>query len=231
MASSEWANDVSAAHSRASGNPAWVSAFAGTSGEIVFAIRHFAFLKESTDGRQESPATPPKRASARRRWCRFRRSRNSFPPIWRDRAAGRRSRTGPHSRRRRRRRWQARHVGFHVACDIAADAFAERERRDAGQVVGDDDKLLAAEAEHGVAWPHRRRDDAHDALQHDIARGVAEAIVEALEVIDVDDEQAQRPAGKRRCSCSTPPILEIWVGSRAASFMWTASPAPYFRPR
>jgi hypothetical protein len=35
-------------------------------------------------------------------------------------------------------------------------------------------------------------------LQHDIARGVAEAVVEALEVIDVDDEQAQRPAGKRR---------------------------------
>jgi len=27
---------------------------------------------------------------------------------------------------------------------------------------------------------------------------VAEAVVEALEVIDVDDEQAQRPAGERR---------------------------------
>ena len=90
------------------------------------------------------------------------------------------------------------HVGFHMARDVAADALAECERCSAGQFVGDHHEFLAAEPEYGVAGPHRRSDDAHDPLQHDVAGGMAEAVVEALEMIDVDDEQAQRPAGQRR---------------------------------
>ena len=57
-------------------------------------------------------------------------------------------------------------------------------------------RFLAAEAEHTIARPQRRGDDAHDPLQHDVAGGMAEAVVEALEMVDVDDEQAERPAGQ-----------------------------------
>ena len=74
-----------------------------------------------------------------------------------------------------------RHVGFHVACDVAADALAERKRRRARQVVGDHHEFLAAEPEYRIAGPHRRGDDPHDPLQHDVAGGMAEAVVEALQ--------------------------------------------------
>ena len=60
----------------------------------------------------------------------------------------------------------------------------------------DDHEFLAAEAEHGVLDADRAHDNAGDAQQHDVAGGMAEAVVEALEVVDVENEQAQRPAGQ-----------------------------------
>ncbi len=88
--------------------------------------------------------------------------------------------------------------GIHVAGDVAADALAERMRRGPRHVRHDDDEFLAAEAEHGVVGADRAHHDAGDAQQHHVAGGMAEAVVEALEVIDVENEQAERPAGQRR---------------------------------
>jgi len=54
-------------------------------------------------------------------------------------------------------------------------------------------ELLATVAADEVMPPHAFLQCARDDLQHFVAFRVAEAIVELLEVVDVDHEQAQRP--------------------------------------
>ena len=59
-------------------------------------------------------------------------------------------------------------------------------------LVADHDELVAAEAGHGVAGPHGRAQALPDLDQHVVARRVAVAVVDLLEVVDVDEEHAGR---------------------------------------
>lgn len=74
-------------------------------------------------------------------------------------------------------------VGVHAACDLAADAFAERQRGRARQLHRDHHEFLAAVTEDGVIAADRLHHDARDAQQHHVAGGVPETVIEALEVV------------------------------------------------
>ncbi len=87
-------------------------------------------------------------------------------------------------------------LGIHVAGDVAADPLAERQGRGPRQTRRDDDKFLAAITEHGIVGADCRHHDARDAQQHHVAGGMAETVIEALEVIDVDNEKTRRLSGQ-----------------------------------
>jgi hypothetical protein len=71
-----------------------------------------------------------------------------------------------------------------------AHALADLERHALGRVAQQDHELLAAVASRDVVVADRPDDRAPDRLEHDVAGGVAEAVVEELEPIDVDHEHA-----------------------------------------
>ncbi len=49
-------------------------------------------------------------------------------------------------------------------------------------------KLVAAETRHGVAFAHTARQSLGDRLQHSIACGVAERVVDGFEAIEIEQE-------------------------------------------
>ena len=62
------------------------------------------------------------------------------------------------------------------------------ERLRSGASVGEDRELVATEARDEVAVPHRVRDALRDGLQQRVAGGVAERVVDDLEVVEVDEQ-------------------------------------------
>ena len=77
------------------------------------------------------------------------------------------------------------------------------ERLQVRRVVGQDRELVAAEAGHEVAVPDRAGDPLGDGDQQGVAGGVAEGVVDDLEVVEVDEEDrgdrlAPRAAARAR---------------------------------
>ena len=67
-----------------------------------------------------------------------------------------------------------------------------------GEVVHQDDELVAAPARHRVARPHRGLQALRDHAQHLVADVVAEAVVDALEAVEVDEQQRHQAAAADR---------------------------------
>ena len=94
--------------------------------------------------------------------------------------------------------------------------------------VEQDGELVAAEAGDGVGRPHGRLEPGGDLLQHEVAGGVTEAVVDRLEVVEVDEDDA-RPTG-RRAPCASARAgrgrrrARGWRGSVTGSWnAWCAS--------
>ena len=78
----------------------------------------------------------------------------------------------------------------------AADPIGEVDRRAlAGQVLGDDDELVAAEPGDGVSVADRAAQPVGDLGEHLVAGGVPEAVVDGLELVEVDEQQPDRAGG------------------------------------
>src|SRR5205814_5622876 len=76
-------------------------------------------------------------------------------------------------------------------------------------------ELLAANARQQIAGPRLDAEDLRDCAQHAVADAVAEAVVDALEQVEVGDRQAQRLAGfagareqTRQVFVDTAPVAE-----------------------
>ena len=65
----------------------------------------------------------------------------------------------------------------------------------AGEAFAEHDEFVAAEAGQGVARPQRRSESARHGQQHVVTGGVAEAVVDDLEPIDVDEQKPDRAVG------------------------------------
>ena len=77
---------------------------------------------------------------------------------------------------------------------------------DVGEVLAHDDELVAAEADHRVALARAARGSARPArCSTQVAGGVAEAVVDQLEVVDVEEQHADPSArcARRRASASS----------------------------
>ncbi|GAC1307946.1 MAG: hypothetical protein NVSMB16_04200 [Acidimicrobiales bacterium] len=55
---------------------------------------------------------------------------------------------------------------------------------------GHDHELVAAESGHGVTWARRRLQGPGDRRQHGVPGGMAEVVVDGLEPIEVDEQDA-----------------------------------------
>ena len=102
----------------------------------------------------------------------------------------------------RDRRLQGRH---HAAGDL------DRVQLALG-VADQDRELVAAEARGGVDRAHAVVQPPRDLLQHLVAGGVAEAVVDVLEVVHVEEQHGHRAAGRgagrrarARRGCGTAP--------------------------
>ena len=62
-----------------------------------------------------------------------------------------------------------------------------------------DQEFLAAPAGHVVAGAHQFAEQRAELLQHTVAAAVAVAVVDALEVIDVDQQEQQDVVGPGSC--------------------------------
>src|SRR5690606_15722836 len=58
---------------------------------------------------------------------------------------------------------------------------------------GDDDELLAADAKQAVRQPHARLDSMRDSAKDLVARAMPVHVVDALEVIDIEQDKRRRP--------------------------------------
>ena len=67
-----------------------------------------------------------------------------------------------------------------------------------GEVVHQDDELVAAPARHRVARPHRGLQALRDHAQHLVADVVAQAVIDALEAVEVDEEHCDQAAAADR---------------------------------
>ena len=85
-------------------------------------------------------------------------------------------------------------VGIVSARDAREDALRDRRRAVQVGVRKDDRELVAAEAREDVGRPQRLAHRAAQLREHDVADHVAEAVVDLLELVDV--EQQQRRAGR-----------------------------------
>ena len=83
--------------------------------------------------------------------------------------------------------------------DLGAQPLGRGGRRAVGRVLAeDDDELVATEpAEHVVIAQHRAQSLRH-AAQQLVAGGVAQAVVDDLEVVDVDEQDGDRADVRRR---------------------------------
>ena len=64
-----------------------------------------------------------------------------------------------------------------------------------------DDELVTAESSHGVAVAHACAQPFGNGAQQFVTGGVTEAVVERLEVVDVDKHQRQASLLRRACEC------------------------------
>src|SRR5581483_9769178 len=60
---------------------------------------------------------------------------------------------------------------------------------------GDEHELLSAPAADEIGLADGAGDRTGDRAQHAVAGGVAELVVQRLEVVDVEEDEAERPAG------------------------------------
>ena len=67
---------------------------------------------------------------------------------------------------------------------------------DVGTAVHDDGELVAADARHDVAGPDAAAQPLGEHEQQLVAGGVAAAVVDGLEVVEVDEQQAHRAAAR-----------------------------------
>ena len=65
-----------------------------------------------------------------------------------------------------------------------------------------DRELVAAEAGHGVRLAHDVAQPVGDLDEQLVAAGVAEGVVDLLEAVDVEQHEADRVAGARRCAAA-----------------------------
>ena len=79
--------------------------------------------------------------------------------------------------------------------DRGSDALADLERDVRARVAQQDDELLAAVPGRDVVLADRRDDRATDRAEHLVAGRVAVRVVEHLELVDVDHQDADRVAG------------------------------------
>ena len=76
------------------------------------------------------------------------------------------------------------------------DPLGEVDRRAlAGEVLGDDDELVAAEPGDGVTVADHAAQPVGDLGEHLVAGGVPEAVVDGLELVEVDEQQPDRAGG------------------------------------
>ena len=81
--------------------------------------------------------------------------------------------------------------------------------RDRG-VREDDRELLAAVAARDVAGTERVREEVADALEDEVAEGMAEVVVQLLEVIEVDhDERDRAPATRAAGDLRGEALVEV----------------------
>jgi hypothetical protein len=78
------------------------------------------------------------------------------------------------------------------------DPLAELGRPRRGQARSEDGELVAAEAPHPVHWAHRALDAIDDPAEELIARAVPVEVVDGLEVVQVEQDQAGGAAGSER---------------------------------
>ena len=77
--------------------------------------------------------------------------------------------------------------------DLGEQALGDSHRVLGRHGLGQDDgELVAAEARGGVAGAHRLLDPPADLVQHLVAEVVAPAVVDPLEVVEVDVEEPRR---------------------------------------
>ena len=69
-------------------------------------------------------------------------------------------------------------------------------------VLEQDRELVAGQARDHVRLAHAAAQAARDLLQHLVAGEVAQAVVDDLEAVDVDVEQAEAVARRRAASCA-----------------------------
>ena len=149
---------------------------------------------------------------------RLRRPPGRARPPWPRRGAGRQGRRGRQDRRCRpstvatptltEQGVDARAARRdHRLADAFAEQLAERMRKGA-----EHGEFLAADAETLSSVPTARGEQLGDHLQHLVALGMAEAVVDRLEVIGIDDQQCQRLAA---CAGSPRPLLAELVEAAA----------------
>ena len=76
--------------------------------------------------------------------------------------------------------------------DRDADALGDRGRALVVGVLADDDELVAAVPAHEVVAADRRDEAGGDQLEHGVAGGVVEFVVDGLEVVQVHEDQGER---------------------------------------
>jgi len=76
------------------------------------------------------------------------------------------------------------------------------------------DEFVAALTAHGVRIAHARHQPLGDGLQHRIAGCVTQRVVDALEAVEVHEQDCKRPpVAARRCDCAGQPVVQkqpVW---------------------
>ena len=94
-----------------------------------------------------------------------------------------------------------RHREGSVLCAVELERLFERGEQALGdqvgaggerQVLGDDDELVAAQAPECVGGPHDGIQSRGDRLQQFVAGAVSEGVVDALEVVEIDEQRGDR---------------------------------------
>ncbi len=139
--------------------------------------------------RTPRPARGPRPSRGRRR----RRRRPAARP---GRGAPRR----PARSRSRRRQPVLDALDVHRLVDRLGQAVAERDRGRLVDVLADDDELVPAEPRHRVRGTDGRDQPARERDQQRVAGGVAVEVVDALEVVQVDEQDARRAVVAAACA-------------------------------
>ena len=93
------------------------------------------------------------------------------------------------------------------------------------QVLGDDDELVAAEPGDGVSVADDAAQPVGDLREHLVAGGVPEAVVDGLELVEVDEQQPDRAGGAGLAGQRLPDALHEPGPVRAARSTRRGRPA------